>query len=303
MEFTVNPAARVQLRGGVRADRFSLEKAVRVGPRASATITLAEGAALTLAAGRYRQYVRDTEEPLAVIGTTLPNPGESQRLSVAGASHFLVSLDQRLSDGFRLSVEGFYKAFDGLPTTADGTAESSGVDVWVRRNQGRFRGWFGYSLAWVWSDDENPLSPTHLFAGRQVVTGGLTGPVIGHGSFDVRVSYGSGLPFAAIPEPEAGTPVFSVGFQPASSAVASEPLPALPAAPDQPYLRVDAQLARTWAAEVNGIAFELTPYVKVLNALNRRDGIFYFFDRGAGSPARALAGLPVLPIVGLDWKF
>ena len=303
IEVTVNPSERVQLRGGLRADRFSLDQNVRIGPRASATVTLADGAALTVAAGRYRQYVRETEEPLAVIGTALPNPGESQRLAVAGASHFVLSLEQRLRDGFRLSVEGFYKAFDGLPTTADGTAESSGVDVWLRRNQGRFRGWFGYSLAWVWSDDAQPLSPTHIFAGRQVVTGGLTGPIIGRGSFDVRVSYGSGLPFAAIPEPESGTPVFDITMAPAYSATASEPLPALPAAPDQPYLRVDAQLARTWDAEVNGIAFQLTPYVKVLNALNRRDGIFYFFDRGAGSPARALAGLPVLPIVGIDWKF
>jgi hypothetical protein len=41
----------------------------------------------------------------------------------------------------------------------------------------------------------------------------------------------------------------------------------------------------------------------VLNALNRRDGIFYYYDRGAGAEARALAGLPVLPIVGLDWRF
>ncbi|MCI0434870.1 MAG: TonB-dependent receptor [Gemmatimonadetes bacterium] len=302
MELIVNASDRFQLRGGMRADRFALEDGIRVGPRASATLTLAEGAQLTLAAGRYRQYISDTEEPLAVIGTALPNPGESQRLAVAGASHFVLGIDQRLPDGVRLSVEGFYKAFDGLPTTADGTAEASGVDVWVRRNQGRFRGWFGYSLAWVWHDDENPRSATHLFAGRQLVTGGLAGPVIGQGSFDVRVSYGSGLPFAAIPEPEAGTPVFSVHPVETISA-AREPLPALPAAPDQPYLRVDAQLARTWDAEFNGIAFQLTPYVKVLNALNRRDGIFYYYDRGAGSPARALAGLPVLPIVGLDWRF
>ncbi len=303
MELALSPAERIELRGGFRADRFSLQDGVRVGPRASATFTLADGAAVTLAAGRYRQYVRDTEEPLAVIGTTLPSPGESQRLAVAGASHVVLSLDQRLTDGFRLSIEGFYKAFDGLPTTVDGRAESSGVDVWIRRNQGRFRGWFGYSLAWIWSDEQDRSSPSHLFAGRQVVTGGLTGPVIGHGYFDVRVSYGSGLPFAAIPEPESGTPVFAMVPEAAFVSAAAEPLPSLPAAPDQPYLRVDAQLGRTWAAEVNGIAFQVTPYVKVLNALNRRDGVFYYYDRGAGTPARALAGLPVLPIVGLDWKF
>ncbi|MGH7503717.1 MAG: TonB-dependent receptor [Longimicrobiales bacterium] len=303
-EATVNPASRLRLRGGLRADVFSIQPDVVLAPRISATFLITDRVALTLAAGRYRQYVQDRAEPLAPIGAPLPDPRQEHELVVASASHLLLALDQQLGDGFRLTVEGFYKDFQGLPNTLDGRAESSGVDLWVRRNEGRFRGWFGYSLAWVWSDDDDAASPTHLFAGRQLLTAGVNGPVIGRGTFDVRVSYGSGLPFAAIPEPEAATPVFGIGFRPPASAVATtEPLPAIPNAPDQPYLRVDARLARTWSAEWRGISFELTPYVKVLNALNRRDGIFYYFDRGAGSQARALADLPVLPIIGLDWKF
>jgi hypothetical protein len=44
--------------------------------------------------------------------------------------------------------------------------------------------------------------------------------------------------------------------------------------------------------------------VKILNALNRRDAIFYHFDRGDSQPEpRALAALPILPVLGLRWKF
>jgi hypothetical protein len=304
VETVMSPASRLRVRGGLRADVFSVQPDVLLAPRLTATFLITDRASLTLAAGRYRQYVQDRQEALAPIGAPLPNQRRQQELIVASASHLVLALDQQLGEGFRLTVEGFYKSFDGLPNTVDGKAEASGVDLWVRRNESRFRGWFGYSLAWVWSDEDDATSPTHLFAGRQLLTAGLNGPVIGRGVFDVRVSYGSGLPFAAIPEPEAATPVFGVGFRPPASPVAtSEPLPAMPNAPDQPYVRVDAQVGRTWSGEWKGVAFELTPYVKVLNALNRRDGIFYYYDRGAGSQARALAGLPVLPIIGLDWKF
>ncbi|MGH7551737.1 MAG: hypothetical protein ACREMQ_01750, partial [Longimicrobiales bacterium] len=69
-------------------------------------------------------------------------------------------------------------------------------------------------------------------------------------------------------------------------------------------LRLDAQLARTWTGDWRGLAFEFTPYLKVLNALDRRDAIFYHFDRNDTNPEpRALAALPVLPVVGVQWKF
>jgi hypothetical protein len=285
---------------------FSLVPGIHLGPRVSATLLVSERVAVTLAAGQYRQFVRADDEPLAVIVTPgLAIPGTAQQLDVASATHLMAALDQQLGGGFDLSLEGYYKEFEGLPSTGGAKAEASGVDLWIRRNRGALNGWFGYSLAWVWSDDGRPGSDTNsLFAGRQVMTAGLTGPLIGKGRFDVRFAYGAGLPFAAIPEPDAGTPVISVGFvdQPAYSM--SEPVPSTPEPPDHPYLRLDAQIERTFEAEWNGFAFSLTPYVKVLNALDRRDGVFYYYERGGESqPIRAVAALPVLPIVGFDWRF
>ena len=101
------------------------------------------------------------------------------------------------------------------------------------------------------------------------------------------------------------TPVFGVAFNNTSTAAfAAEPVPSLPSEPNHPYFRVDAQIARTFAANWRGFDFELTPYLKVLNALDRRDAIFYHFDRRESNPEpRPLAALPVLPLVGVQWKF
>jgi hypothetical protein len=301
--FDASPLPRVRIRAGTRASRFTRRPDVLLAPRIALTLLLTEKAALTVAGGRYHQFVRATREPFALLGALVASPGEEQRLAVASADHFQVALDQEFGEGIRLGLEGFYKSFTGLPSVPRSQAEASGVDVWVRGNRGGMLGWLGYSLAWVWSGEEDALRPTHLFAGRQIVTAGLGGPLLRKGRFDVRIAYGSGLPFAAIPEPEAANPVLGVSREDPVSFAAMVPTPSIPKPPDHPYVRVDAQLARTWEAAWRGFDFQVTPYIRVINALNRRDGIFYYYDRGAGAEARALAGLPLLPVVGLDWKF
>jgi hypothetical protein len=74
------------------------------------------------------------------------------------------------------------------------------------------------------------------------------------------------------------------------------------AEPQEPYVRVDAQLQRTFSGRIRSFDFDFTPYLKVINALNRRDAIFYHYNRDVGY-AEPVAGLPIVPIVGLEWKF
>jgi hypothetical protein len=47
----------------------------------------------------------------------------------------------------------------------------------------------------------------------------------------------------------------------------------------------------------------LRPYLKVLNALNRRDALFYHFERWRDQDPRPLADLPLLPVMGVEWRF
>jgi hypothetical protein len=295
--FAVLP--RVRVRGGLRTDYFSEASGIHLTPRLSATMLLTDRATLTLAGGQYRQYVRTPERSLVFLGE-VSDPSTDPGLRVAEATHLVLALAQDLGDGIRLGLEGFYKEFTGLEVNPSASTEASGVDLWVRRNGGDgLSGWLGYSLAWVWSVDAERPGPAQAFSGRHLVSGGVAGPFFGEGFFDVRVSYGAGLPFTAIPEPVM-TPSFSVGY--GGSQAASAELPVLPTEPQDPYLRLDAQLSRTWNGSVGEFAFQLTPYVKVLNALNRRDAIFYHYNRDAAR-AEPLAGLSFLPIVGAEWRF
>ena len=303
LDFGWQPNRRLQLRGGIRADVFSLDPTPRFAPRASATVILTERASLTIAGGKYRQYVRASEQPVTLIGTILPDSIRQAPLNIASASHVVVSLDQELVENIRLGIEGFYKNFEGLSTVEADRAQASGLDLWVRRPSGRLTGWLGYSLAWIWSSDDGLLAGQQTFAGRHLVSAGVGGPLGDQGRFDLRVAYGAGLPYTAIPEPEG--PVFTTAARvQARRFDGDDDVPIAPRPPDEPYLRVDLQVARTFLTHVRGFAFELTPYFKVLNALDRRDALFYHFDRNAQAPdARPLAPLPVLPIIGLEWKF
>jgi hypothetical protein len=45
------------------------------------------------------------------------------------------------------------------------------------------------------------------------------------------------------------------------------------------------------------------PYLRLLNALDRRDSLFYTFERWRSESVRPLAELPVLPLVGIAVSF
>jgi hypothetical protein len=305
-EAAVSLLPRLRVRAGMRADAFTHTEGVKLAPRASATLLLTDRAAVTVMAGRYRQYVRTPERSLVFLGNVAPDSAAAPPLTVAAATHFVLSLTQDLGEGIRLGLEGFYKEFEGLHATPDRTTEASGVDLWLRRNTGSFTGWLGYSLAWVWSMEPDQPRPAHAFSGRHLVTSGVSGPLIGNGAFDVRVSYGAGLPYTAVPEPPVASPNFSV----AGGAAAATNLPSVTAAdppvvatePQDPFIRLDAQVSRTWNGSFGDVAYQFTPYLKVINALNRRDAIFYHYSQEEGR-AEPVAGLPVMPILGLQWRF
>lgn len=306
VDASFNVAAGLRMRAGLRGDAFALIDDVRMAPRVSMTLALGEAAALTVAAGRYHQYVRAPEEEIIFVGSVVRDTIATPPMTVARGSHLAVQLAQDLGDAMYLALEGYYKHFEGLPSAVSDEAEASGLELSVRRAGQRITGWFGYSLAWVWSTDRDRYAPDpRPFAGRHLISAGVSGPIIGRGMFDVRVAYGSGLPYTAIPEAEGTPPVFAVAASSDPSTISASLIPSAPRdEPDEPYLRVDARVAHTWSGSVQGVPFDFTPYLKLLNALNRRDAIFYHFDRTpAGAELRPLAALPVLPILGLEWRF
>jgi len=310
-------APRLRLRGGLRADVYSLDPALRFAPRLAVTWTVTDRAALTLAAGRYRQYVRLSSPLGAPVQPVSPDDAEPPRspLAVASATHLAANLDQELGQGVRVAVQGYLKRFEGVPAAGApahlpgdlsdpvGQTRASGLDVWLRRNHGRLTGWIGYSLVWIWSrGDAAPAG--RAVAGRQLVTAGVAAPLGAAGRFDLRFGYGAGLPYTAVPDVAAAEPPLGGAVTPQLFSSyrrgAPDASPLVP--PDAPYLRVDAELSRTWTARVRGARVAITPYLKILNALDRRDALFYQLD-GATDELRALAALPLLPVLGVEWRF
>jgi hypothetical protein len=73
--------------------------------------------------------------------------------------------------------------------------------------------------------------------------------------------------------------------------------------PEGTYLRIDASATATWQVNWLNRQASVTPYVKLVNALGRRDALFFFRETGAGGQLRALAAVPLVPTLGIRWSF
>jgi hypothetical protein len=267
-------------------------------PRLSATWLLGGHATLTLAGGRYHQLVLARTQKSFDYGVVdiADSLGIATVPRVASANHLALALDQEMPGGVRLGLEGYYKAFHDIPDASRMGAHSSGVDVWVRRGEGAVRGWMGYSLAWYWSRPDSLGGPSR-FDGRQTLTAGVQAQ--GRpGAIEVRVAYGSGLQYTALSNLADPT---STPRQPSPVALESASASLSGVAP-QDFLRLDARVSRTFSPRVGGRETEMTPFLRVMNALDRRDALFYRYHPG-DERAEPVATLPVLPVLGLEWRF
>ena len=293
-------ARQLEVRGGFRASYFAPASQAKFSPRATVTWHVTEAANLRLSAGRFFQIVSGPESILSgdltgpTVGLILPAldsvpPTDGAASSVADASHVVVGFSNALENGVDIGVEGYFKSFDNLPGTS-GHLFSSGGDLWLQAKEGPVRGWVGYSIAWVWTNDPEEETP---FVGRQLLSGGISTEVRDF-DFGVRLAYGAGLPFASVSRSREGK----------AALTAEDPVPTLSGAPEDSYLRLDAEVSRRWVARLGDAPLIIAPYVRVLNALDRRDALFY-----QSSPDETLArpvplgSLPLIAVLGVAWSF
>ena len=301
----------VSVRGGLRLDRFTGDSGLRAAPRAALTWMLTENAALTVAAGVYHQFSS------LEVGEVQRNlePGASDsfawdeaplQLSVGSANHLVVSLDQILLPGLRLGLEGFVKSFSGVPSVGNQNLRASGVDLRVAREGDRAAGWLGYTLTWLWASDGILTTGSSPFSGRHLLSVGFTTKVTDRAGLRLRTSYGDGLPYTSVAlfDEISGNPSFGEDRVVLDSGdkVLNE-APELTVGPDEGFFRVEAEVYGVWTSQVGGHALELRPYLRVLNALNRRDALFYHFDPYRNEGPVPLADLPVIPLLGFEVLF
>ncbi len=299
----------VTLQAGLRADRFSRDEAsVRLAPRIRTEWLLTEDALLTLAFGKHYEFVQPADLEVQVA---LGDPGGTRAgqalYPVAGATHLVLSLEQHLTPDVFLGAEGFVKAFDGLPGVADGELRSSGVDLTVRRSGEKAGGWFGYSLAWFWSPTGTPTSAAgEAFTGRHLLSAGVDGRLGEHFGGEARLAYGDGLPFTSVPifggespaSPDEATTGEGDGGsgQPPSRGDAVTPTL-------DGFFRLDVEVDAEWDTRIAGAPATLRPYLRIVNALDRRDALFYYFEPWRSSEVEPLARRPFLPLLGLELRF
>jgi hypothetical protein len=122
---------------------------------------------------------------------------------------------------------------------------------------------------------------------------------------DLTVAYGAGLPYTGVPLHDALAP--STADQErndlATSGDVIEGTPPLPGGLNQEFLRVDVELNATFRPRWGGHQWEVRPYVRVLNALDRRDALFYAFQSWRSDGLTPLAERPLVPVLGVAWRF
>lgn len=314
---------RVRLHGGFRLNHFAPASAWRVSPRLALSWLVDERAMLTVSAGRFSQYVRvqdgafrdpfaltpESYQGVRVADTIAPARSE---MVVQEATHVTLSLDQRLSDHTRLELEGFVKDYGGIPAAEGDRLQASGLDVWIGSRGESLSGWFGYSLSWVWSrDDASSTLGEDRFNARQILSAGVTGRSASLGTLSVNASYGSGLPLTSVElerSPlrdgllfEDGATV-DAGYGDGLNSGGGEQLAGGAPHRTDRFLRIDIEASRTWQLGDGERSTTLTPYIRILNALDRRDAIFFHRDDGDGS-VQPLATVPLLPLIGLEVRW
>jgi hypothetical protein len=250
------------------------------------------------------------EKTLSSVGDGAGTLAAGPDLTVGSANHLVVSLDQILAPGLKLGLEGYVKNFSGVTGASDQRLSASGVDLRVAREGDRTSGWLGYTLTWFWASEEGFFGSDSRFVGRHLLSAGLSSRISERTGLRLRLGYGDGLPYTAIPilkgdgtdvpgvSEEAGRGEFNLN----SDNVLNE-APSLAIGPDEGFLRVEGELYGSWTATLGGRETRFRPYVRVLNALNRRDALFYHFDPWRDETPRPLAELPIIPLVGLEWIF
>lgn len=298
-------APGLTLRAGARADHFT-GGATYLAPRASIAWEVGPGALVTVAAGRYHQPTRASEVQVerSLADFADGSSSSSARLPVATADHVVLSLDQRLGNLARIDLQGFWKGYRGLPSAARESVRSSRVDVRIVTVGDGNAAWLGYGLSWFWSTTDLSGRASQ-FVGRHLLSAGLSGHLVGPLQAEARVAYGARLPYTSIPF---GGPGYASTTSGTINQSGGGPLEttsdvALVEGLDETFLRLDLEVHALFEPTWGGRAWRVRPHVRILNALDRRDALFYTYQRWRSDAVRPLAERPVLPLLGVAFSF
>jgi hypothetical protein len=289
------------------------------------------GWAVKATVGRYAQFLhslRDEELPLGIDVWTLAGDRAPRLVS----DQVQVGIEAYPDDRWSWSLEAYVRTFDGVVAfnTADdpnteaddilaGDGTSWGADLLVRRDGGGVDGWLALSFLKADRTFPDPLaadgslpevSYPPIFDRRLDLDLMLRLPEFRGWDVGMRLNVGTGVPYT---RPLAGYVVYQPRFlrdggrftwgadqgddgSPGSAVV----LGPRNGARYPVYHRLDLSLRREYRKSWGAIA----PHVDVLNLLNRRNVLFYFYEFDRDPPVRSgISMFPLLPTVGVEIRF
>ncbi len=311
-------ARGLRLSAGVRGNLYSGRLGNALSPRARLEWNASEDLLMTISAGQYHQLVVTPDTSVSASAALLAST-EAQQLgavfttiSPAEASHLVVGFSHSTAPGEQLALQGYWKTSRGLPVLGGADLQNAGFDLWLTQPAGRVVLWGNYSMAWAWTELVQG-ERTDIFSGRHYLRAGAMTD-LGRGvRLDADVAYGAGLEFGEIPRPGPSNLSVVPGGAPdgdaprASFAAVPGPGPiTIPAilvtVPEGQYIRLNLRVTARFDSHLFGRRTSFYPYVRVINALDRSDAMFYQFDQASDPAPRAFGAVPILPIIGVEWR-
>lgn len=315
------PASALRLRGGVRVLHTSTG-ATAVMPRVGFSLAVTPRLTLLGGAGRYAQALHSLKDEESVFSSLMAYdffapapPGVGLSLGTD-----LVAGVEWASGSTTLRVDGYLKEQQRVPLApipeeplrapvlvpegalaSRGTAR--GAEVLARHAWGRGGLSVSYSLGTAEREVEGERF-TPRFARLHRLDANAYTALGSRGQGSLRLLWATGQPYtpavSQLPgfryDPSSGTFTTEQG----AVVLGDHNSARLPG-----YFRVDLSARRTFARRWFGRATTLTPYLQILNVLNTRNVLFAEARPSTeGDPRlKFTAQLPILPTIGLEWRF
>lgn len=325
-QLVYRPTSNWLIESGLRGDAWlASPDPIVLAPRFAVKRFFGRDFAARLALGRYTQVVhsiRDEELPIGIdiwilSGSRAPTVVSDQ--VQAGV--------EWIRDGWQLQLEGYSRWFEGVtannlaedPNTEDddmlaGTGRSYGADLHIRRDVGRVRGFA--SLSWLharrsFPDVTSGMDPAPIVEYAPIFDRRIDADIVlrttlpARWDFGARFNFGTGLPFTR----PLGTFLYYesdlVDRRRSLNGPPGDTDPGVVLGPRNAerypaYTRLDLGVRKTFDKGWG----RLTPYLDVLNVLNRKNVLFYFYEFEDSPPVRSgVSMFPVLPTVGVEVVF
>ncbi len=164
--------------GGLRVDQISSNPEIGVDPRISARYILTPAITLKASAGIYHQYLKvATNDVIPIFDIWLPDDNTQPPEK---CYQYVVGVSTVPFENYTFDVETYYKDLKNVvelqPNLTSGSnlnnvffvgnGTAYGVEFFLQKQVGRFTGWLGYTLAWVWEtfpqiNNGQPFPPTY----------------------------------------------------------------------------------------------------------------------------------------------